>query len=59
MIADHLRAGSLVPVLNQFAGAEMPIDAVWPRSRYIQPKVRVLIDSLAKTAAQSGSGLNP
>jgi DNA-binding transcriptional LysR family regulator len=59
LIASHLRAGSLISVLDKFAGAEMPIHAVWPRSRYIQPKVRVLINALVKAASQSDSGFNP
>lgn len=42
----HLISGELVTVLDQHAGASMPIHAIWPRTRYIQPKVRVVIDAL-------------
>jgi len=59
LIADHLSAGRLIPVLDEFAGAEMPIHAIWPRSRYMQPKLRVVIDALAQLAATEGSGFNP
>lgn len=59
LIADHLRAGRLVSVLSEFTGATMPIHAVWPRSHFIQPKLRVVIDALAQAATAEGSGFNP
>lgn len=59
LIADHLASGALLPVLDQFAGAEMPIHALWPSSRYLQPRLRIVIDTLARLAAQPGSGFNP
>jgi len=59
LVAGHLRSGTLVPVLEQFAGSEMPIHAIWPRSSYIQPKLRVIIDALAESAAVPESGFNP
>ncbi|WCT74444.1 LysR family transcriptional regulator [Sphingomonas naphthae] len=59
LISDELAAGRLVPVLDACAGAEMPIHAVWPASRYLQPKLRVVIDALADAASMAGSGFNP
>jgi DNA-binding transcriptional LysR family regulator len=59
LIADHLASGVLIPVLDEWAGAEMPIHAVWPRSRYVQPKLRVVIDALSAAALATGSGFNP
>ncbi|WP_263282654.1 LysR substrate-binding domain-containing protein [Sphingomonas nostoxanthinifaciens] len=59
LIGDHLATGALVPVLDQFAGAEMPIHAVWPTSRYLQPRLRIVIDALAEAAQQAGSGFTP
>jgi len=56
LIGEHLKSGQLVQVLTEFAGAEMPIHAVWPTSRYLKPKVRILIDALVQTAKQEGSG---
>lgn len=46
LVADHLRSGALVTVLDYYAGATMPIHVIWPRTRYIQPKVRVVVDAL-------------
>jgi DNA-binding transcriptional LysR family regulator len=59
LIADHLKSGALVPVLAKYAGGEMPIHAVWAQSRYIQPKLRVLIDALVSASQVEGSGFTP
>lgn len=48
LVHQHLITGALVTVLDQYAGASMPIHAIWPRTRYVQPKVRVAIDALMK-----------
>ncbi|MCB8874503.1 LysR family transcriptional regulator [Acidisoma silvae] len=58
LIGDHLRSGSLVSVLESFSGAEMPIHALWPRSRYMQPKLRVVIDAVTKAALAANSGFD-
>lgn len=58
LVGDQLRDGRLVPVLEQFAGAAMPIHALWPKSRYVHPKLRVVIDALAQAALVPGSGFN-
>lgn len=53
LVHEHLRTGALTTVLDEYAGASMPIHVIWPRTRYIQPKVRVVIDAfLALAAAQ-------
>ncbi|EUB99269.1 transcriptional regulator, LysR family [Rhizobium sp. CF080] len=59
LVNDHLASGALVPVLTEYAGAEMPIHAVWPQSRYMKPKLRVIIDALAKAATSKMSGFHP
>ena len=48
---EHLRSGALVTVLDDYAGATMPIHVIWPRTRYLQPKVRVVVDALLEMAA--------
>jgi DNA-binding transcriptional LysR family regulator len=52
LVHKYLRSGQLVTVLDRYAGAKMPIHAIWPRTRYIQPKVRIVIDSLVKLAEE-------
>ncbi len=55
LVSGALSSGALVPVLESFAGAEMPIHAVWPRSRYLKPGQRALIDALIADAARAGA----
>lgn len=59
LVSDELASGALIPVLDQFAGAEMPIHAVWPSSRYLQPRLRIVIDALSQAAQRPGSGFMP
>lgn len=55
LINEHLATGALVTVLDEYAGAEMPIHAVWPRSRYLKPRQRVVIDALVEEAEKADS----
>lgn len=50
LISEHLQSGALVTVLDKYAGAKMPIHVIWPRTRYIQPKVRMTVDALLQMA---------
>ncbi|MED5545220.1 MAG: LysR family transcriptional regulator [Pseudomonadota bacterium] len=59
LIEKELASGALVPVLEECAGAEMPIHLVWPSSRYEQPRLRIVIDALAAAAQLPGSGFTP
>lgn len=52
LVGEHLRQGRLVTVLDEFAGAEMPIHVLWPKSRYVLPKLRVVVDALVDAAAK-------
>lgn len=55
LIHQHLASGALLPVLEDYVGAEMPIHVVWPRSRYLKPAQRLVIDALVKDAERSTS----
>jgi DNA-binding transcriptional LysR family regulator len=46
LISDDLRAGRLVPVLDQFSLDGPSVRAVYPSSRHLSPKVRSFIDEL-------------
>jgi DNA-binding transcriptional LysR family regulator len=59
LVGDDLSRGTLVPLLEEFAGGEMPINVVWPKSHYLQPKVRAVIDMLQALAATPDSGFVP
>lgn len=52
LVGDALRRGELVEVLADYAGGEMPINAVWPKSRQPLPKIRYVVDELVRAAAQ-------
>ncbi|WP_108260824.1 LysR family transcriptional regulator [Mangrovicoccus ximenensis] len=55
LVSSALGTGALIPVLERFSGAEMPIHAVWPRSRYLKPGQRALIDALVADATRADS----
>lgn len=52
LVQEHVDRGALVTVLDEYAGAAMPIHVLWPRTRYIQPKLRVVIDALLALAKE-------
>jgi len=53
LIRDHLAAGRLVPVLENYSQGDVAIHAVWPQTRHLQPKVRRVVDELV-TRAEKG-----
>ncbi|MBM6550056.1 LysR family transcriptional regulator [Marinomonas ostreistagni] len=50
LVRDYVDAGKLVTILEDFAGGEMPINAVWPKGRQQVPKIRYVIDELVSAA---------
>ncbi|HRE19983.1 MAG TPA: LysR family transcriptional regulator [Rhabdaerophilum sp.] len=44
MVADKIREGSLVPVLDEFIPPAVPVSLVYPQTRLISPKVRAFVD---------------
>ena len=48
-VADHIRSGALVVVLEEFEPAPYPIQFVYPNSRLLSVKVRALIDLATQT----------
>jgi len=51
MVAQDLRAGTLVEILPQYTSVELGIYAVYPSRKHLAPKVRVLINFLAQRFA--------
>ena len=49
LIADHLRAGGLVRVLPDARTQGFPIHALWPYTRHMGPKVRVVVDEMVSS----------
>ncbi len=56
-IAADLRAGRLAIVLPQWRSPEVPVHAMYPRSRYMAPRVRALLDFLSERFAQAAGSL--
>lgn len=56
LVGAPIRDGRLVTVLDEYAGAEMPIHALWPKSRYVHPKLRVVVDALIAASSMPDSG---
>lgn len=47
LVADRIRAGNLTQVLEGEAGVGYDVYAVWPQTRHLPLKVRVVVDELA------------
>jgi len=45
-----LRAGKVVTVLNHYAIAAYPVHLVWPETRQMPRKLRIVIDALLADA---------
>ncbi|POZ60429.1 LysR substrate-binding domain-containing protein [Chromobacterium alticapitis] len=56
LVNEHLQSGKLVTVLNELSGGEMPIHAIWAKSHYIRPKLRIIVDELLQAAQSPNSG---
>lgn len=59
LVQDQIEQGLLIAVLEEYAGAEMPINVMWPRTRYIQPKVRMIVDELLSLAQRESKTFRP
>ena len=45
---DGLRGGLLVTVLNGMSGGELPINILWPRTRTLPARIRVVVDEIVQ-----------
>jgi DNA-binding transcriptional LysR family regulator len=46
LVNEHLQSGALVGVLGEASSVMVPLHAIWPRTRYLPYKLRVVIDTL-------------
>lgn len=51
LVRKPIAEGRLVAVLAPFSGASVSVHAVWPGTRHLLPKVRVIVDELVRRAA--------
>lgn len=52
LIRSHLQSGALQLVLDDCSQQHVEIHALWPKTRHLRPKVRHVVDELAKLAAR-------
>ena len=48
LVGDDLRSGALVELMPQYRALEFGVYAIYPTRQYVAPKVRALVDFLAK-----------
>lgn len=58
-VQDALRAGTLVPVLAEYAAPPEPIWAVYPGRRHLNPNVTYFLESVHKELARRLAGTDP
>jgi DNA-binding transcriptional LysR family regulator len=56
LVSDHIEAGRLCSVLNDFTGARIEISAIWPSTRHLLPRVRHVVEALASEGRRGGLG---
>jgi len=59
VVGDAVRAGRLVPLLQDFQAPPLPIYAVYPSRKHLSAKVRLFIDFLVERSAESKDLLAP
>lgn len=53
LVSDHIERGDLVEALPDFCRVRTPLNAVWPATRNLLPRVRVVVDELVKRIGTS------
>jgi DNA-binding transcriptional LysR family regulator len=48
MVQDDVKSGSLEIILDGLSGGELPINVLWPRTKTLPAKIRVIIDGLVR-----------
>jgi DNA-binding transcriptional LysR family regulator len=57
MVQGDVRDGALQIVLDGLSGGELPINILWPRTRTMPAKMRVIIDGLARWSQEGSTPL--
>jgi DNA-binding transcriptional LysR family regulator len=56
LVADHIAAGRLVSVLDEFAGAKVEISALWASTKQLLPRVRHVVEILVEEGRRGNLG---
>lgn len=57
MVREHIDHGQLIPLLPDNMPAPVALHILWPCSKHLVPKVRLLVDELVQKAQQGDWGL--
>jgi DNA-binding transcriptional LysR family regulator len=57
MVQDDIRSGTLQIVLDGLSGGELPINLLWPRTKTLPAKIRVIVDGLARWGHESSAAV--
>lgn len=54
---DDIRDGKLLTVLDGMSGGEVPINVLWPRTKALPAKIRVVVDGLVQGLREMGDAI--
>jgi DNA-binding transcriptional LysR family regulator len=56
MVKRHIASGELVQILSDYTPPPVELHVLWPRTRHLIPKVRLIVDELLKRAESGHFG---
>ena len=56
MVNSHIAAGNLISVMADHAPIPVELNVIWPRTRHLIPRVRLIVDELLKKAGEGYFG---
>ena len=57
MVNGHIDEGTLVAVMSDHMPVPVELNVVWPRTRHLIPKVRLIVDELLRKAGEGYFGV--
>ncbi|MBE1529911.1 DNA-binding transcriptional LysR family regulator [Sphingopyxis sp. OAS728] len=57
LVQEELRSGALEMVLDGLSGGELPINLLWPGTRTLPAKMRVIIDGVSRWAGEASGAI--
>ncbi|MFB1117399.1 LysR family transcriptional regulator [Dickeya dadantii] len=56
MVISYLEQGLLVPLLAEYTPEPVELNIIWPRTKHLFPKIRLIVDELLKKAGEGHFG---
>lgn len=57
LVQDDIRDGKLLTVLDGMSGGEVPINILWPHTKVLPAKIRVVVDGLIRGLRELSTGI--